>query len=97
MRRAACGSVQPVVRLLPYLYAYRISIITHSYDAIRTIIQPNKTTYEETNSYGRDTNSTAVLRAQQSTDISQTFSTTNGRLPDDGTFTMPQRRRSCVR
>ena len=89
--------MQLELRLLPDLHAYSISIITHSYDAIRTIIQPNKTTYEETDGHGRDAHSTAVLRAQQSTYFSQTFSTTNGRLPDDGTFPMPQRRRSRIR
>ena len=97
MRRAACGGVQSLVRLLPDLHAYRISIIPRSYDAIRTIIQPNKTTNEETDGHGRDSHSTAVLRAQQSTYISQTFSTTNGRLPDDGTVTVPQRRRCSIR
>ena len=76
MRRAACGSVQSVVRLLPYVYAYRIAFILHSDDAIRSILHTNKTTYEETNSYGRDSNSTAVLRAQQSTFLIPTFSTT---------------------
>ena len=80
MRRAACGSVQSVVRLLPYLYAYRISIILHAYDAIRSIVHTYETTYEETNSYGRHSNSTAVLRAQQSTFLIPTFSTTDRRL-----------------
>ena len=97
MRRGARGSVQLELRLLPYLYAYRISIIPRSYDAIRTIIQPNKTTDAPTDGHGRDSHSTAVLRAQQSTFISYTVKTTNGRLPDDGTFPMPQRRGPCVR
>ena len=93
MRRAACGSVQLELRLLPHLYAYRISILTYADDAIRTIIQPNKTTNEETDGHGRDSHSTAVLRAQQSTFVSYTVKATNGRLPDDGTVTVPQRRR----
>ena len=97
MRRAACGSVQFELRLLPYLYAYRISNIIHSDDAIRTIIQPNKTTNEETDGHGRDSHSTAVLRAQQITFISYTVKATNGRLPDDGTFAVPQRRRCSIR
>ena len=80
MRRAACGSVQSVVRLLPYVYAYRIAFILHSDDAIRSILHTNKTTNEETNSYGRDSHSTAVLRAQQSTFLIPTFSTTDRRL-----------------
>ena len=62
MRRAACGSATEL-RLLPHLYAYRISIIPRSYDAIRTIIQPNKTTDAPTDGHGRDAHSTAVLRA----------------------------------
>ena len=93
MRRAACGSVQPELRLLPHLHAYRISIIPRSYDAIRTIIQPNKTTDAPTDGHGRDSHSTAVLRALSGTYISCTVKATNGRLPDDGTFPMPQRRR----
>ena len=97
VRGAARRSVQPELRLLPDLYAYGISIIIHSYDAIRTIIQPNKTTYEETDGHGRDAHSTAVLRALSGTYISCTVKATNGRLPDDGTFTMPQRRRSRIR
>ena len=73
VRRASCRSVQPVVRLLPYLYAYSISFLLHAYDAIRSFISTNETTYEETNSYGRDSHSTTVLRAQQSTYIVYTF------------------------
>ena len=88
--------MQLELRLLPDLHAYSISIITHSYDAIRTIIQPNKTTYEETDGHGRDAHSPTVLRAQQSTFISYTVKATNGRLPDDGTLTMPQRRRPRI-
>ena len=85
------------MRLLPYLYAYRISIILHAYDAIRSIIQPNKTTDAPTDGHGRHAHSTAVLRAQQSTYISCTVKATNAGLPDDGTFAMPQRRRSRIR
>ena len=80
MRRAACGSVQLELRLLPYLYAYRIAFILHAYDAIRSLVSTYETTYEETYSYGRDSNSTAVLRAQQSTFLIPTFSTTDRRL-----------------
>ena len=97
MRRAARGSVQSLVRLLPYLYAYGISFLKYSDDAIRTIIQPNKTTDAPTDGHGRDSHSTAVLRALSGTYISCTVKATNGRLPDDGTVTMPQRRRSCIR
>ena len=97
MRRAACGSVQLELRLLPDLHAYNISIITHSYDAIRTIIQPNKTTDAPTDGHGRDSHSTAVLRALSGTYISCTVKATNRRLPDDGSFPMPQRRRSRIR
>ena len=97
MRRAACRSLQFVVRLLPDLHAYSISIITHSYDAIRTIIQPDKTTNEETDGHGRDSHSTAVLRTLSGTYISCTVKATNGRLPDkctvlraqQGTFLIP--------
>ena len=85
------------MRLLPYLHAHSVSYFARTYDAIRTIIQPNKTTDAPTDGHGRDSHSTAVLRAQQSTYISQTFSTANGRLPDDGTFPMPQRSRSRIR
>ena len=85
------------MRLLSHLHAYSIAIIIHAYDAIRAVNQTDATTNATTNSYGVDANSTAVLRAQQSTDILSTFSTTNGRLPDDGTVTMPQRRRSRIR
>ena len=84
------------MRLLSHLHAYSIAIIIHAYDAIRAVNQTDTTTNATTNSYGVDANSTAVLRAQQSTYFSQTFSTTNGRLPDDGTFPMPQRRRSRI-
>ena len=84
------------MRLLSHLHAYSIAIIIHAYDAIRAVNQTDTTTNATTNSYGVDANSTAVLRAQQSTDILSTFSTTNGRLPDDGTVTMPQRRRSRI-
>ena len=80
MRRASCRRVQSLVRLLPYLYAYRIAFILHSDDAIRSLVSTYETTYEETYSYGRDSNSTAVLRAQQSTDILCTFSPTDRRL-----------------
>ena len=89
--------MQLELRLLPYLYAHSISNIIHAYDAIRSLVSTYETTDEETYSYGRDSNSTAVLRAQQSTDIVYTFKTTNARLSDDGTFTMPQRRRCSVR
>ena len=65
------------MRLLPDLYAYRISIIIHAYDAIRSFIHTYETTYEETYSYGRVSHKCTVLRAQQSTDIVYTFSTTN--------------------
>ena len=85
------------MRLLSHLHAYSIAIIIHAYDAIRAVNQTDATTNATTNSYGVDANSTAVLRAQQSTDILFTFSTTNGRLPDDGTVTVPQRRRSRIR
>ena len=85
------------MRLLSHLHAYSIAIIIHAYDAIRAVNQTDATTNATTNSYGVDANSTAVLRAQQSTDISQTFSTTNGRLPDDGTFPVPQRRGPSIR
>ena len=84
------------MRLLPDLHAYRVSYFARTYDAIRTIIQPNKTTYEETDGHGRDAHATAVLRALSGTYISCTVKTTNGRLPDDGTFPMPQRRRSSL-
>ena len=77
MRRGARGSVQLELRLLPHLHAYRISYFARTYDAIRTVIQPNKTTYEETDGHGRDSHSTAVLRAQQSTFISYTVKATN--------------------
>ena len=80
MRGASCGSVQPVVRLLPDLHAYSIAVILHAYDAIRSIVHTYETTYEETNCYGRHSNSTAVLRAQQSTFLIPTFSTTDRRL-----------------
>ena len=89
--------MQLELRLLPDLYAYGISIIPHAYDAIRSLVSTDETTDKTTDGHGRDALSTAVLRAQQSTYISQTFSTTNGRLPDDGTVTMPQRRRSRIR
>ena len=85
------------MRLLSHLHAYSIAIIIHAYDAIRAVNQTDATTNATTNSYGVDANSTAVLRAQQSTDILSPFPTTNGRLPDDGTVTMPQRRRSRIR
>ena len=85
------------MRLLSHLHAYSIAIIIHAYDAIRAVNQTDATTNATTNSYGVDANSTAVLRAQQSTDILSTFSTTNGRLPDDGTVTVPQRRRCSIR
>ena len=85
------------MRLLSHLHASSIALIIHAYDAIRAVNQTDATTNATTNSYGVDANSTAVLRAQQSTDILSTFSTTNGRLPDDGTVTMPQRRRSRIR
>ena len=68
------------MRLLPYLYAYRIAFILHAYDAIRSLVSTYETTDEETYSYGRDSNSTAVLRAQQSTYILRTFTTTHRRL-----------------
>ena len=97
MRRAACGSVQLELRLLPYLYAHSISFLLHAYDAIRSLVSTYETTYEETNGHGRDSHKCTVLRAQQSTDIVYTFKTTNARLSDDGTFTMPQRRRCSVR
>ena len=77
MRRAARRSVQLELRLLPHLHAYRIAFILHAYDAICSLVSTYETTYEETNSYGRHSNSTTVLRAQQSTDILYTFSTTN--------------------
>ena len=73
MRRAACRSLQFVVRLLPDLHAYSIAFILHAYDAICSLVSTNETTYEETNSYGRDSHSTTVLRAQQSTYIVYTF------------------------
>ena len=97
MRRASCGSVQPVVRLLPDLHAYSIAVILHAYDAIRSIVYTYETTYEETNSYGRDSNSTAVLRAQQSTYILRTFTTTHRRLSYKSTDELPQRRRRSFR
>ena len=96
MRRGSCWRVQSLVRLLSHLYAYGISIIPRSYDAIRTIIQPNKTTDAPTDGHGRVSYKSTILRAQQSTFISHTVKTTNGRLPDDGTFPMPQRRRSRI-
>ena len=97
MRRAACGSLQLELRLLPYVYAHRISIIPRSYDAIRSIVSTYETTDAPTNGHGRDSHSTAVLRAQQSTFISYTVKATNGRLPDDGTFPVPQRCRCSIR
>ena len=77
MRRAACGSLQLELRLLPDLHAYSISIITHSYDAIRSFIYTYETTNKKTDGHGRDSHKCTVLRAQQSTDILYTFSTTN--------------------
>ena len=81
------------MRLLPYLYAYSVSYFVRTYYTIRSFIYTYETTYEETYSYGRVSHKCTVLRAQQSTDIVYTFKTTNARLSDDGTFTMPQRRR----
>ena len=97
VRRAACGSVQLELRLLPHLHAHSISYFARTYDAIRTIIQPNKTTDAPTDGHGRDSHSTAVLQALPFTFILRTVKTTNGRLPDDGTFPMPQRRRPSIR
>ena len=77
MRGASCGSVQPVVRLLPDLHAYSIAVILHAYDAIRSIVYTYETTYEETNGHGRDSHKCTVLRAQQSTFLIPTFSTAN--------------------
>ena len=85
------------MRLLSHLHAYSIAIIIHAYDAIRAVNQTDATTNATTNSYGVDANSTAVLRALSGTYISCTVKATNGRLPDDGTFPMPQRRRSRIR
>ena len=84
------------MRLLPYLYAYSVSYFVRTYDAICSFVSTYETTYKTTNSYGRDANSTAVLRAQQSTDILCAIDATNGRLSDDGTFTVPQRRRCSL-
>ena len=77
MRRAACGGVQFVVRLLPYLYAHSVTYLARSYDAIRTIIQPNETTNATTDGHGRDSHATAVLRALSGTYISCTVKATN--------------------
>ena len=65
------------MRLLSHLHAYSIAIIIHAYDAIRAVNQTDATTDATTNSYGRDSHKCTVLRAQQSTDIVYTFSTTN--------------------
>ena len=65
------------MRLLSHLHAYSIAIIIHAYDAIRAVNQTDATTNATTNSYGVDANSTAVLRAQQSTFLTPTFSPTD--------------------
>ena len=77
MRRASCGGVQFVVRLLPDLHAYSIAFILHAYDAIRSLVSTYETTDEETYSYGRDSHSTAVLRALPRAYISCTVKATN--------------------
>ena len=68
------------MRLLSHLHAYSIAIIIHAYDAIRAVNQTYATTNATTNSHGVDANSTAVLRAQQSTFLIPTFSPTDRRL-----------------
>ena len=80
MRRAACGGVQSLVRLLPYLYAYSVSYFVRTYDAICSFVSTYETTYKTTNSYGRDSHKCTVLRAQQGTFLIPTFSTTDRRL-----------------
>ena len=81
------------MRLLSHLHAYSIAIIIHAYDAIRAVDQTDTTTNATTNSYGVDANSTAVLRAQQSTFLIPTFSTTDRRLSHACADAVPQRRR----
>ena len=85
------------MRLLPYLYAYSVSYFVRTYDAICSFVSTYETTYKTTNSYGRDANSTAVLRAQQSTFLIPTFSPTDRRLSHACANAVPQRRRRSVR
>ena len=65
------------MRLLPHLHAYRVSIILHAYDAIRSLVSTYETTNEKTDGHGRDSHKCTVLRAQQSTFLIPTFSTAN--------------------